>query len=159
MLSYKELFDLVLHGDISINEARRRAGLPLDTPQEKGPPMDQIPMEPVDLTQLPRNIVRSYVLTHLEKTDPLPDFEVYVVWFTKTLRNWKALVSTTLPGKMYYEVTYNGNRRETYIDAYLKVDNVCITDDAVEGYVDPSRKSGHGSFFDGLIPAGNDRHA
>lgn len=54
--------------------------------------------------------------------------EVYVVWFCKTLQNWKCLIATTLPDSMYYEVTYNGNKRETYIDAYKKFDNVCIVD-------------------------------
>ncbi len=79
--------------------------------------------------QRARNLVRAYVLEHLDKSDPVPDFEVYLVWFSKTLQNWKALVSTTLPDKMYYEVTYNGDKREAYLDAYLKVDNECIKDE------------------------------
>lgn len=51
---------------------------------------------------------------------------VYVVWFAKTLQNFKALLSTTLPDGMYYEVTYNGDKKEFYIDAYKKFDNKCI---------------------------------
>ena len=50
--------------------------------------------------------------------------EVYVVWFAKTLQNWKALASTTLPDGMYYEVTHNGDKGETYLDAYKKFDNI-----------------------------------
>lgn len=73
-----------------------------------------------------KGIVRNYVQRHLDKTDPQPDFEVYVVWFSKTLQNWKALVSTTLPDGMYYEVTYNGDKDEAYLDAYKKVDNLTI---------------------------------
>lgn len=53
---------------------------------------------------------------------------VYVVWFCKTLQNWKALVSTDLHDGMYYEVTYNGDKKETYIDAYKKLENVCVKD-------------------------------
>ncbi len=53
---------------------------------------------------------------------------VYVVWFCKTLQNWKALVSTDVPDGMYYEVTYNGDKKETYIDAYKKLENVCVKD-------------------------------
>lgn len=53
----------------------------------------------------------------------LPQFEVYVVWFCKTLQNWKALVCTTLPDNKYYEVTHNGDLRETYVDTYEKTDN------------------------------------
>lgn len=70
--------------------------------------------------------VRAYINVRLEKTDPVPDFEVFVVWFSKTLQNWKALISTTLPDGMYYEVTYNGDKNETYLDAYKKFDNVRI---------------------------------
>lgn len=76
-------------------------------------------------------LVFRYVKAHLEKTDTHVTFvqdEVYVVWFSKTLQNWKALVSTTLPDGMYYEVTHNGDEGETYIDAYKKFDNVCISD-------------------------------
>jgi ABC-type phosphate/phosphonate transport system substrate-binding protein len=78
-----------------------------------------------------RSIVYNYVKERLEKTDTHVTFaadEVYVVWFSKTLKNWKALVSTTLPDGMYYEVTYNGDKCETYLDAYKKFDNVCIPD-------------------------------
>lgn len=79
-----------------------------------------------------RVLVYKLVLELLDKSDERPLFsfnDVYVVWFSKTLQNWKALVSTNLPDGMYYEVTYNGEKRETYIDAYKKVKNVCVTDD------------------------------
>lgn len=56
-----------------------------------------------------------------------PD-DVTVVWFCKTLQNWKALVITHLPDSNFYEVTYNGDKRETYIDLYKKFDNVCVSD-------------------------------
>ena len=73
-------------------------------------------------------LVSLYVAEHLEKTDVVPYYEVYVVWFCKTLQNWKVLMSTTLPDQMYYEVTYNGDAKETYIDAYKKFDNVKVAD-------------------------------
>ena len=81
--------------------------------------------------QKAKALVYSYIKARLEKTDThvtFGDDEVYVVWFAKTLQNWKCLISTTLPDGMYYEVTYNGDRAETYIDAYKKFDNVCIAD-------------------------------
>ena len=81
--------------------------------------------------QKAKALVYTYIKERLEKTDTHVTFgedEVYVVWFAKTLQNWKCLISTTLPDGMYYEVTYNGDRRETYIDAYKKFDNVCIGD-------------------------------
>jgi hypothetical protein len=93
-----------------------------------------IPPNPLDgVTPLTKAkmLVYEYVKARLEKTDThvtFSDDEVYVVWFSKTLQNWKALVSTMLPDGMYYEVTYNGDKRETYIDAYKKFDNVVVHD-------------------------------
>lgn len=75
-----------------------------------------------------KEIVMNYVNDKLEKTDgiQITRGEVYVVWFCKTLQNWKCLLSTTLPDGMYYEVTHNGDKKETYLDAYKKWENVCI---------------------------------
>ena len=65
-----------------------------------------------------------------EKTDNfvLTEADVYVVWFSKTLQNWKALVSTNVSDGMYYEVTYNGDKKETYVDSYKKWKNKRIVD-------------------------------
>lgn len=52
--------------------------------------------------------------------------DVFVVWFCKVLQNWKALVSTSLNDGMYYEVTYNGDKEEYYLDAYKKWQNLKI---------------------------------
>lgn len=48
---------------------------------------------------------------------------VFVVWSCKTLQNKKALLSTTDKGANYFEVTYNGDKGEYYIDEYKKVSN------------------------------------
>ena len=72
-----------------------------------------------------KQIVFNYVKSHIDKTDNIRFTldDVYVVWFCKTLQNWKALVSTTLPDSTYYEITYNGNTDETYVDVYKKWEN------------------------------------
>lgn len=49
--------------------------------------------------------------------------DVYVVWLNRTLQNNKALLSTTVSNGMYYEVTYNGDKNELYVDAYSHVHN------------------------------------
>ena len=49
--------------------------------------------------------------------------DMYVVWFCKTLQNWKALVSTDLVKGVYFEVTHNGDKEETYVDVYKKEEN------------------------------------
>ena len=72
-------------------------------------------------------IVRNYILEHLDKSDPVPDFEVYTVWKCKALQNWKYLISSTLCDGMYYELTCNGDRQEWYLDAYKKFDNKVIS--------------------------------
>lgn len=78
-----------------------------------------------------KQIVIDYYNERVEKTDnkKLTENEVFVVWFSKTLQNWKALVSTTISDGMYYEVTYNGDKKETYLDAYKKWENVCVKDE------------------------------
>lgn len=71
-------------------------------------------------------IVRNYITAHLDKSDAEPVFEVYTVWKCKALQNWKYLLSSTLPDGMYYELTYNGDKQEWYLDAYKKFENTVI---------------------------------
>lgn len=77
-----------------------------------------------------REIVKDYFNDHVDVTDnkKLELKDVFIVWFSKTLQNWKALVSTTVSDGMYYEVTYNGDKQETYLDIYKKWENQCIKD-------------------------------
>jgi hypothetical protein len=77
-----------------------------------------------------RRIVMNYFNDHVDVTDgkKLTMDDVFVVWFAKTLQNWKCLVSTTVSDGMYYEVTHNGDKNETYIDVYKKWGNYCVKD-------------------------------
>ena len=72
-----------------------------------------------------KEIILNYANKHIDRTDNVQITldDVYIVWFCKTLQNWKALLSTTLPDGMYYEVTYNGDKKEVYLDAYKKFEN------------------------------------
>ena len=54
-----------------------------------------------------------------------PD-DVYIVWQVKVLQNNKALASTTLKDGMYYELTYDGDKKRCYVDAYKKWENFCV---------------------------------
>ena len=78
--------------------------------------------------KLIKETIRDYVNEHIDKTDKMQITvdDVYVVWFCKTLQNWEALASTTVPDGMYYELTYNGDKDEMYLDAYKKFENRCI---------------------------------
>lgn len=71
-------------------------------------------------------IVKDYVEEHLDKSDGVVSFNVFIVWKCKTLQNWKWLLSTTLFDGMYYELTYNGDKKEFYLDAYKKFENRAI---------------------------------
>lgn len=73
------------------------------------------------------SIVTEYINDHLDKSDGTVNFEVYTVWKVKVLQNWKYLLSSTLPDGMYYELTYNGDKNEWYLDAYKKFENKVIT--------------------------------
>ena len=83
-----------------------------------------------DFLKSSEKLVRDYAIEHMDKSDPEHSFDVFTVWACRTLQNSKALLSTTLPDGMYYEVTYNGDKCELYLDAYKKFENRTI---AVEG--------------------------
>ena len=53
---------------------------------------------------------------------------VFIVWSCKALQNNKALAGVYGDNGMYYEVTYNGDKREYYIDEYCKISNKKIED-------------------------------
>lgn len=74
------------------------------------------------------NQVVEYFNSHIDKThrQAIAANDVYVVWSCKTLENNKALLSTTVPDGMYYEITHNGAKGEAYFDAYKKWENICI---------------------------------
>ena len=78
--------------------------------------------------ELCKKTVCDYANEHLDKSDnvQISEDDVYIVWICKTLQNNKALLSTTLHDGMYYELTYNGDKCELYVDAYKKFENRCI---------------------------------
>lgn len=81
-----------------------------------------------DFENLCIKLVKDYANEHLDKSDNVivEEKDVFVVWICKTLQNNKALLSTTLFDGMYYEITYNGDKKEIYLDAYKKFENRAI---------------------------------
>lgn len=78
------------------------------------------------------SLVQKYMDTVLIPADPAfyaayPKISVYIVWKAKVLQNWKYLISTDVPDNYYYELTFNGDKNEWYLDAYARTTNVCIT--------------------------------
>ena len=77
-----------------------------------------------------KKLIADYFNSHVDVTDGkrITADDVYIVWFCKMLQNWKAMVSTNISDGMYYEVTHNGDKGETYVDVYKKWENICVKD-------------------------------
>ena len=90
-------------------------------------------MKELKFQTLAKKYVCQYVNRILDKSDKktITEDDVYIVWMCYILGNNKALLSTTLNDGMYYEITYNADKKEMYIDAYKKWENMVIniTDD------------------------------
>ena len=81
-----------------------------------------------EFVDLCKKVVKEYFNERADKTNNavISTDDVYIVWLCKSLQNWKALVSTSVLDGMYYELTYNGDRYELYLDAYKKWENKVI---------------------------------
>ncbi len=73
-------------------------------------------------------LVLNYINNGLEEEVQISREDIKLVWFCKTLQNYKALVADIKPGGNFFEITYSGNKKETYIDIYTKTDNVVVED-------------------------------
>ena len=75
-----------------------------------------------------KNAIIDYFNNNAEITDnfKINIKDVYVVWMCKTLQNSKALLSTSVNDGLYYEMTYNGDKNELYMDVYKKWQNIKI---------------------------------
>lgn len=80
-------------------------------------------MTDIEFIDIWKNEVVKYANDHLDKTDGryINSDDVYAVWLTKFLQNNKVLLSSTLFDGMYYELTYNEDKNELYIDCIQKV--------------------------------------
>lgn len=86
-------------------------------------------MQTKDFEEFCRKVIADYFNEQADFTDKngkITESDVYVVWLCKALQNNKALLSTTVPDGMYYEVTYNGDKSEAYVDAYKKWKNFVV---------------------------------
>ena len=85
-------------------------------------------MNEKQFVSLVKKTVADYANAHLDKSDgkQITEDDVFIVWLSKVLQNSKALASTTLFDGMYYELTFNGNKGELYVDAYKKWENFTV---------------------------------
>lgn len=83
--------------------------------------------EVVDYQAIAIELVRDIIDERFKATlIDMPKYSIYVTWFSKTLRNFKALVSTSIPDGAYYEVTFDGRNGIAYVDCYKKFDQRTI---------------------------------
>ena len=85
-------------------------------------------MNEKEFVSLVKQTVANYVNLNIDKFDGkrITEDNVFIVWMCKTLQNSKALASTTLIDGMYYELTFNGDKGEMYVDAYKKWENFTV---------------------------------
>ena len=85
-------------------------------------------MNEKEFVALVKKTVADYANQNLDKTNgkKITEDDVFIVWMCKTLQNSKAMASTTLFDGMYYELTFNGNKQELYVDAYKKWQNFTV---------------------------------
>ena len=79
-----------------------------------------------------KNMIIDYFKKHKDATDKeitMKIEDVFVVWSCKTLQNNKTLLSTRLPDGLYYEITYNGDKHEAYVDVYKKWENFVVKEE------------------------------
>ena len=87
-------------------------------------------MTDVKFIKICKEVVKNYANEHYLKNDNVHQKEVFlvdvfIVWYCKTLQNWKALVGI-YGSDAYFELTYNGDKKELYLDVYKKSENVCL---------------------------------
>ena len=75
-----------------------------------------------------KTLISNYLNNNVDVTDgkKITTDDVYIVWSCKTLQNFKALASTTVSDGMYYEITHDGDKNETYFDVYKKWENFVV---------------------------------
>lgn len=77
-----------------------------------------------EFARLAKEIVADY--NNRTKEDWVEQEEVFIVWICKILQNNKALLGVDAADGMYYEVTWNGDKNEAYLDVYKKEVNMVI---------------------------------
>ena len=81
-------------------------------------------MEERELIDKAISLVRKYIKEIAPDVKPT----LFVVWQSVILQNFKCLIATTLPVRMHFELTFDGDERCWYLDAYRKVENRVIRD-------------------------------
>lgn len=103
--------------------------------EQKNPGLSQVPLfldnliitenEREEALIDPRRLLFERVMD-VRGLESSTSFEVWIVWSCKTLQNRKWIMATSLPDNSLYELTYNGETGQFYLDEYEKVSNTVI---------------------------------
>jgi hypothetical protein len=114
----------------SFSITEQREPVPFVTPSPMGDPpkLDKPLLEPERFTRLARQIaVDNYNANRYAGRSPVVTMDqVYIVWFTKVLGNWKAIVASSTARGLMWEITFNGHRKEAYVEVYKKLNSVKV---------------------------------
>lgn len=75
-------------------------------------------------SEIAMKIAKKYLIEKQNYTKSEID-HLNIVWFCKTLQNWKCLVACSYRID-YLEITYDGNKNVAYVDFYVKENNELI---------------------------------
>ena len=104
---------------------------PFVTPSPMGAtdkPVKEIPDPDRFLMTAKRVAVANYNASRDAGRSPeITTDQTYIVWFTKTLGNWKAIVASPAARGLLWEITFNGHKNECYVDVYKKLNNVKVS--------------------------------
>lgn len=86
-------------------------------------------MQQYDIIRQARMFVADYINeknADIHEIDPIRLGELSVVWYSKTINNWIAFISTNIPNGIYYEVGTISNANEIYLKEYHLTNNIII---------------------------------
>ena len=78
-------------------------------------------MSDKDFMELAKQAVADYYNENLDYCDAkkcISMDDVYIVWMVRVIQNNKAMLSTNVADGMYYEVTFDGDKKKLYIAGY-----------------------------------------
>ena len=89
-------------------------------------------MKAVDVARKAKLVLLEY-LNQWDKVDADPanmyiSDDIAVVWSAKVLGNWKAVLFVPDRPGQYFEVTYDGSKKQSYLDVYNKIENILVMD-------------------------------
>lgn len=73
-------------------------------------------------------ICKNILIDHLKRLydEDLTIKDLHLVWYAKELQNHKCVIVDLNDNQRYYELTFNGNKDEIYLDIYNKEHNITV---------------------------------